>query len=553
MDRARFISPHRHWIFSSLLFIGLAIWHSACVAQTSLQGQWFAAPQAWRYQGQASLDSQLQPVERIAPTGGAFWYQASIEIDRADTYVIDFKNSSVIGRFHHRVLDANGALLAEFVGGIQSNAINPFFLRHGRELALPAGRYTLLTQIDSPFYLAEPTPYVDTLSHYRQAINAGNSLVLFCLGIFCGLGIYYLSLSVVRRRTADCMYALFILGNILYNGMALLVFPALFNSHGFYWISMPILFSNMAYVLFVAALLEINAETYPRLNRVKQVCLGVLAVFILTAVLRPNWSLQLDRFGVGIFMLFGFACGIAGALRGNQSARLYLIANIALLVPGLTSISLLQLNGLYTVYIEHLGLLAVTIEIIMLALVLSYQFGLLYRERAYALDRAKHHLLIAHTDALTGLPNRYALEAAVLELPEKGSLTFVDLDGLKHYNDYFGHERGNVLLRSFAKSLAEKLGQAATVHRVGGDEFAITSPQGAVAVVEHALSETLVTLQAGGFEFSGASYGSVYVVESPDRTQLEHIADSRMYEHKRERRLAGPQRDFSASANQNQA
>lgn len=534
----------RHPAILRSLTAVLLSWGSLCHAQMNLPGQWYSAPPAWQYRAQASLaQTDLQVVTRIAPTGGEFWYQASFSIEHAGTYVVDFKNSSVLGRFHHYVLGADGAVITELNGGIQSKTPNPFFLRHGRELQLEPGRYTLLTQIESPFYLAEPTPYIDTLAHYRQAIKPGNALVLFCLGVFCGLGIYYVSLSLARRRMADRMYAIFIFGNVLYNGTALLAVPELFDTHWFYLISFPILFSNIAYIFFVSALLDINAAATPRLNKIKQACIAVLSAFVLVAALRPNWSLELDRIGVGVFILFGFACGITSAIRGNPLARLYLIANVALLIPGLTSISLLQVQGLYTFYIEHLGLVAVTIEVVLLALVLSYQFGLLYSEREHALERAELNLRIACTDALTDLPNRYAFEAAIAKLPEHGSLTFIDLDGLKHYNDHFGHERGNVLLRGFAQHLAARLGKVATLHRVGGDEFAITSADGELSFIAQALQQTVISLQAEGFEFSGASFGSVCVNEASDRGQLEQIADTRMYEHKRGRRLKNQHSD----------
>jgi hypothetical protein len=70
-------------------------------------------------------------------------------------------------------------------------------------------------------------------------------MVLVCLGIFIGLGIYYACLALMRRRRVHALYALFILGNLLYNGAALLVWHDLFASRWFYLISAPILFSNI--------------------------------------------------------------------------------------------------------------------------------------------------------------------------------------------------------------------------------------------------------------------------------------------------------------------
>lgn len=450
--------------------------------------------------------------------------------------VLDFKNSSVIGHFHHYVFDARGELVADLQGGIQSAVENQFFLRHGRELSLPPGDYRLITELNSPFYLALPQPYLDTLDHYRRAINPGNALTLICLGMFLGLGIYYATLSWVRRSLAEGMYAIFIMANMLYNGTALLVFPDLLGMHWFYLISIPILFSNCAYIVFVIALLDIRRSENPRLFWSGITLIGVMSLFILLAPLYPNWSLEFDRYGVGLFLTYGLISGITRARQGNPSARLYLFAIGAFFVLGALSISSGSLDGIYTLYIEHLGLSAVTVEIVLLALVLSYQFAQLHREREHARTQAEQSLELAYTDALTGLPNRYALEIEIDNLPHHGSLTFIDLDGLKFYNDSFGHERGDELLRCFAHQLKSRLDGHATLHRLGGDEFAITSHGGNLKFVEHMLSETITALPALGFELAGASHGSVHVHEDPDKENLKGMADSRMYQNKNQRK-----------------
>jgi diguanylate cyclase len=43
-------------------------------------------------------------------------------------------------------------------------------------------------------------------------------------------------------------------------------------------------------------------------------------------------------------------------------------------------------------------------------------------------------------------------------------------------------------------------------------------------------------VHAQGFDFSGISYGIAMVSESADRNVLKHLADTRMYEHKRQRK-----------------
>jgi diguanylate cyclase (GGDEF)-like protein len=516
----------------------LLLWAAAGVhAQpVDLHGRWFALVAAGTDSDGRTEPARRRPVESVSPTGGTFEYEADLSIAQAGSYVLDFKNSSVINRFHHRVTNASGAVVAESAGGISGDGANPFFLRHGRELNLPPGRYRLVSRLDSPFYLAQPEPYLDTLSHYRDAIKGGNALVLLCLGVFLGLGIYYAVLALVRRRTVHAAYALFILGNLLYNGTALLVLRELFDLRAFYLISLPILFSNIAYIVFVVGLLDIRPDTAPRLYRVSRWVIGVMSAFVLVAALRLNWSLELCRFGVAMFLVYGLSAGVLRVLAGNRLARWYVLANIGFFVSGISAISLLNLNGVYSVYIEHLGLGAVAIEVLLLALVLSYQFGMLQNEKVSALANAEENLRLACTDALTGLPNRYALEIDLVSLPNDGSLSFVDLDGLKYYNDRFGHDRGDRLLCDFAKDFSKRLAGIGTLHRLGGDEFAVTSVAGETDAVERLLQATVESMHQSGYELSGASCGSVRVHECQSRDQLKRLADTRMYDDKRRRR-----------------
>lgn len=210
---------------------------------------------------------------------------------------------------------------------------------------------------------------------------------------------YYAVLTGIRRNATDGFYALFIFGNLLYNGTALLVSPNLFGLHWFCLISFPILLSNGSYVLFVLGLLDITSESNPRLYQLGMALLGLFAIFVLLALFKPNWSLELDRVGVGLFLCFGLLSGIVCNRQGHFSAPMYLSVVLVFFVLGALSISLGSLGGVYTIYIEHLGLLAVTVEVLLLALVLAGRFSQLRMQYEWA------HLNATH-DALTGLQNR---------------------------------------------------------------------------------------------------------------------------------------------------
>ncbi len=524
-----------------LLFLLLFPLASTGLAATQdLSGKWYQVAEDWSYQGQASLNpAALRETTGVSLTGGHFLHLADFTVSQTGRYVLDFKNTSTIAHFRQYVFDQENRLIITLEGGIASRADNPFFLRHGRETDLAAGQYRLISELSSPFFLAQPTPYLDTLAHYRDAVKPGNALTLIGLGVFLGLGIYYAALSMARRRMAEGMYALFILGNLLFNGTALLVFSDLFGLQSVYLASVPILISNITYIAFVMSLLELSRDRYPVMYMAGVSVFGLLAGFFLMGVLWPNWSLELARYGVGLFLTYGLFAGIVRARHGNVSARLYLLAIGVFFVLGLVTISLSQISGVYTLYIEHFGLFSVAVEVIMLALVLSYQFAQLHKEKESALEKLEHSTRMARTDILTGLANRFALELDLAILPDEGSLTFLDLDNLKYYNDKFGHERGDELLRAYARQLSVLLEDRARIYRVGGDEFAIISADGNEGMIEQAIAETTLRVQASGFDIAGASAGTAHHSEAGNMTELKHLADRRMYESKRKHKQSG--------------
>ncbi|MEO6117668.1 MAG: diguanylate cyclase [Methylotenera sp.] len=510
----------------------------------NLQGTWYSIHSYAKSSAvEGFLDSplqekNLQAVDSIAKTGGHFVYLANFKIPVSGGFVIDFKNTSTIAQFRHRIYSSGNQLLASLDGGIENKTLNPFFLRHGREVSLDKGEYKLVTEIISSSFLAIPEPYIDDRNHYQQAIKYSNTLTLICLGIFFGLGIYYAVLASIRNRLAEGMYASFILGNFLFNSATLLVLADVFAVHSLYWATVPILFSNIAYVVFVMALLEIKLETKKRLYWAGVAIFSLMCLFVGLAIVYPNWALELSRFGVGMFLCYGLVAAIIESLRNNASARRYLIAISIFFVLGLITITLSKIDNQYTFYIEHMGLISVSIEVIFLALVLSFQFSQLQSEKDQALQELELSMTTAHSDALTGLPNRHALVKAVVNLPSYGSLTFIDLDGLKFYNDMYGHSRGDKLLTSFGECYQQSLGDGLKLYRLGGDEFAVISQNGDLIKIEIALSEALHAMRLAGFEFAGASAGSVYGYEAENITNLIHLADERMYENKRLRKLA---------------
>jgi diguanylate cyclase (GGDEF)-like protein len=198
-----------------------------------------------------------------------------------------------------------------------------------------------------------------------------------------------------------------------------------------------------------------------------------------------------------------------------------------------------------------------TVGAVAAIVVLLVAFGLLFRLSSSARERAEdlvgenERLLAtsrreAVTDALTGLPNRRALNRDLelaLEQAARGEeavLALFDLDGFKQYNDTFGHPAGDRLLARLAGRLAAATEDRAECYRMGGDEFCVltSSDRGddVIARAAAALRE-----RGEGFEV-GASFGVAHLpTEAADTAGALRLADQRLYEHKATRSSASRQ------------
>ena len=87
---------------------------------------------------------------------------------------------------------------------------------------------------------------------------------------------------------------------------------------------------------------------------------------------------------------------------------------------------------------------------------------------------------MAYRDGLTGIPNRRRFEAwaedeikRCAQLKSPLATLMIDIDHFKLYNDHYGHQQGDVCLRTVAQALQQVAQEAGTgmVARYGGEEF----------------------------------------------------------------------------------
>jgi diguanylate cyclase (GGDEF)-like protein len=109
-------------------------------------------------------------------------------------------------------------------------------------------------------------------------------------------------------------------------------------------------------------------------------------------------------------------------------------------------------------------------------------------QASIAIQNAEVHRAVrnrAETDSLTGLHNRGAFDevlGALVANPaaQPCALIMVDLDGFKDYNDRYGHQAGDRVLKAVGKAIGSVVRDRDLSFRYGGDEFAILIPRTAI-------------------------------------------------------------------------
>ena len=167
------------------------------------------------------------------------------------------------------------------------------------------------------------------------------------------------------------------------------------------------------------------------------------------------------------------------------------------------------------------------------------------RRLAEMSDLKERYRLEAHTDRLTGLPNRSRFEARLREeikragrRGEEFAVLFLNLDDFKLVNDTHGHRAGDEALKLLARVLGHKARETDTVARHGGEEFtALLSGTGLAGasdffgrVEEEAAYRGEQKL---GFALRLSGGVAVYPADAEDPDGLLEASDSAMYEAKR--------------------
>jgi len=153
----------------------------------------------------------------------------------------------------------------------------------------------------------------------------------------------------------------------------------------------------------------------------------------------------------------------------------------------------------------------------------------------------------AMTDALTNLANRKAFDERLQALCDESqngkplALAMIDIDHFKRFNDTWGHQTGDQVLRYVASTLARIAYEPRMAARYGGEEFAIVFPAETAEAVEASLNALRLEISSRALrrrstndDLGVVTISSGFVMRQPNESALQLLerADKALYASK---------------------
>ncbi|GGI84270.1 GGDEF domain-containing protein [Shewanella gelidii] len=149
-------------------------------------------------------------------------------------------------------------------------------------------------------------------------------------------------------------------------------------------------------------------------------------------------------------------------------------------------------------------------------------------------------------DALTGVLNRRAYDedmaTIMTQAPQGTCLILIDIDHFKAFNDNYGHQLGDQVLKAVAKRVNESCRDGAKLYRYGGEEFAVIVPKSKLRIARQlaeAMRRSIEKLslkdrrKGARIDSITASFGVAEWQTDQSQLQLTDAADKLLYEAKR--------------------
>ncbi|MDH5257383.1 MAG: GGDEF domain-containing protein, partial [Gammaproteobacteria bacterium] len=216
--------------------------------------------------------------------------------------------------------------------------------------------------------------------------------------------------------------------------------------------------------LGIAAISTLGDQSVKRINLV------VAGGAIVTVITIISWATTQHTEILNSFLFLEVSRG--GLLQGTALPQLAIVSfTIALIINGLNFFSKTSVyeGTLLTILIASFIALFNGFnqpETALYMIICGFSLVIAIGETAYTL---------AYIDELTELPGRRALNETLARIRGKYTLAMLDVDHFKKFNDTYGHDVGDQVLRMVAAKM-KQVGGGGKSHRYGGEEFVVVFP-----------------------------------------------------------------------------
>nr|WP_260181902.1 hybrid sensor histidine kinase/response regulator [Janthinobacterium sp. S3M3] len=350
--------------------------------------------------------ASLRPAREVNLFGGAYWLYAQVRNDSGEQHWVIDPNDTLIDQvaIHVYEPDEPGAPLTLLSGYQQQH---DYLLHYGKNVLLEPGvTYRVLIRFSSPYYARAPLFAVTPQQTYRKLVGRENFLMVASIGALLALGLFNFFIFSITLEKASFYYALYVLTYGLAWAMTFHVFADLFDWHMLSLHYVPFFLLPVLSTLFYTHFLRLR-DYSPRLARISKINLILPLLLLPSCFFALQYAHALATIAITIWMVLALTCGIVVWRRGYQPARFFVLAFIALILPGFI---ILPANlGLIPAVVGNAQLwtlLGGTLDGLLLAFALADQIRVLrnnleqrVQERTLALTLSNEALLVAKEHA----------------------------------------------------------------------------------------------------------------------------------------------------------
>lgn len=511
-------------------------------------------------QGTLDAAAALRALDRFEPPATAnatlglrkepVWVHVPLQADGSARWLLDI-DYAVLNRIDVHLMRDGVPVQQARLGNLQAFSQRPVAARSHAVLLhqlQPGVRHDLLLRVQTQGAMILPISFVRLVEFHRSAQDE-----MLLQGLLTGLALclvlYTLGQWLSTREPLFLKYALLSSGSMMFS-------VTQFGLGGMYlwrdllWIEqhaagIAALLASSGTFLFVEEALR-EPGTDRRFTRVMHA--GAAALW-LVALLYAADLIHVHTVStvVGTLGLMPALMGLPGAVRrarrGESIGWYFLVAWLGYFVSTATMVGVIKGRIDANVWTLHSFQAGATLDMLLFLRVLGLRMQALHAAAKHAVRERDTFVSLAHSDPLTGLPNRRGLDhrlaAAMADCkPERLLAVYmIDLDGFKQVNDRYGHDAGDELLVAVGRRLQSTLRGSDVVARLGGDEFVVTACGLADEQQAREIGTKLIDAFRAPFELSGGRRVEVgltigYVLVPPDGhdpVNLLRAADAAMY------------------------